>query len=166
MRGATGQRQYTDGVQVFQSTRPVRGATMAGWSMRFGNGFQSTRPVRGATFKEWERTTEAVFQSTRPVRGATTSASSAFVGFFSFNPRAPCGARRQCSDGRSCARRFNPRAPCGARPARIVRQHPPFAVSIHAPRAGRDYGAFHHKRSKRFQSTRPVRGATAMLGWS
>ena len=100
-----------------------------------------------------------------------------------FNPRAPHGARRgssRASAGSSC---FNPRAPHGARlqqlidlvtqlgfqstrPARGATSTRrgflrPRAVSIHAPRTGRDghlpryQGACHQ-----FQSTRPARGAT------
>ena len=56
---------------VFQSTRPVRGATLGGM---IGSGiaeFQSTRPVRGATQPITNNATWAWFQSTRPVRGAT-----------------------------------------------------------------------------------------------
>ena len=81
----------------------------------------------------------------------------------SFNPRAPCGARRFI--GRLCRLRpgFNPRAPCGARPGgeRCIHTKDEFQstrpvrgatrplcgdckqphVSIHAPRAGRDLRA-------------------------
>ena len=35
--------------KMFQSTRPVRGATVIYKSCRYTDGFQSTRPVRGAT---------------------------------------------------------------------------------------------------------------------
>ncbi|EGK58587.1 hypothetical protein HMPREF9081_1893 [Centipeda periodontii DSM 2778] len=58
------------------------------------SGFQSTRPVRGATVWNLTRVDYMPFQSTRPVRGATS-----------------------------------------ALPPRSSRTH----VSIHAPRAGRDY---------------------------
>ena len=56
---------------------------------------------------------------------------------------------------------FNPRAPCGARHDLRAGQGPRSEISIHAPRAGRDASSrlvsvFFIK----FQSTRPVRGAT------
>ena len=80
-----------------------------------------------------------VFQSTRPVRGATPSQRHPWGVAPRFNPRAPCGARRQPSVSSTvfpmC---FNPRAPCGARPAGVLADC---------------------TRTK-FQSTRPVRGAT------
>ena len=56
--------------------------------------FQSTRPVRGATAKLDLDSARKVFQSTRPVRGATSTARRFSDSSFGFNPRAPCGARR------------------------------------------------------------------------
>ncbi len=82
---------------------------------------------------------ERLFQSTRPVRGATAAELKEQIDKLSFNPRAPCGARPGSDGMRTRAE----------------------AVSIHAPRAGRDS----IPRPKTlliylFQSTRPVRGAT------
>ena len=173
--------------ETFQSTRPVRGATPSGdqpgnnhhdFNQRAPCGarqtflfdkfatylFQSTRPVRGAT-KWWAIVcTAAIFQSMRPVRGATSNVQT--VGridiisihapragrdtktfpnrprIFYFNPRAPCGARRTGKIVVPNPRYFNPRAPCGAR------------LSYFLAQAGL---------SKIFQSTRPVRGATAKV---
>ena len=55
-----------------------------------------------------------------------------------FNPRSPCGERRDRGDPRQYAGNFNPRSPCGER------------LSTVTPRPG----------SAKFQSTLPVRGAT------
>ena len=72
----------------FQSTHPVRGATMDKAAAAGNNEFQSTRPVWGATLfygisGRWE-----IFQSTRPVWGATTSVRQPFaaIGFQSTRP--------------------------------------------------------------------------------
>ena len=80
-----------------------------------------------------------------------------------FNPRAPCGARPPrpcplCPAGPY----FNPRAPCGARRLGAAGEHQPLQISIHAPLAGRD-GCQTVARwfPRSFQSTRPLRGATA-----
>ena len=82
---------------------------------------------------------ELEFQSTRPMRGATR--------------RSP---RRDTSP-----RDFNPRAPCGARLGPERHQHGHHAISIHAPHAGRDRRSPGScTPSPRFQSTRPMRGAT------
>ena len=57
---------------------------------------------------------------------------------------------------------FNPRAPCGTRRALVILVDCALQISIHAPRVGRDLassaGAIV---PERFQSTRPVWGATA-----
>ena len=101
----------------FQSTRPVRGATASGAGSGRHQEFQSTRPVRGATICILGCLNANTFQSTRPVRGATSGLFSwknplnvsihapragrdprqffSMLSRGSFNPRAPCGARRQ-----------------------------------------------------------------------
>ena len=103
----------------FQSTRPVWGATQAFNRIDPDTRFQSTRPVWGATSQTTEYVTPCTFQSTRPVWGATyynrccsrwriVSIHAPRVGRdrslspirrarYGFNPRAPCGARRQQS---------------------------------------------------------------------
>ena len=102
-----------------------------------------------------------LFQSTRPVWGATLPdlRPEPFLG--NFNPRAPCGAR-QTSRGSACLQlHFNPRAPCGARRHTGGDVRGADAISIHAPRVGRDACSpwtLHEQAI--FQSTRPVWGAT------
>ena len=58
-----------------------------------------------------------------------------------FNPRTPCGVRRVFVGAVLLGLNFNPRTPCGVRPC-----------------GGRTKG-----RPSRFQSTHPLRGATALL---
>ena len=104
-----------------------------------------------------------------------------------FNPRAPCGARRTHIAALQQEIEFQSTRP--VRGATIFDQLSPQAqnISIHAPRAGRDAGhqdpglrdgiSIHAPRAGRdphscrhtfatliFQSTRPVRGATGVLG--
>ena len=104
-----------------------------------------------------------IFQSTRPVWGATTRRHLlAHIGAH-FNPRAPCGAR-QC--GRQSARqrhRISIHAPRVGRD-NVLAALPDGTevISIHAPRVGRDsHQTFLISRLRKFQSTRPVWGATA-----
>ena len=150
---------------LFQSTRPVRGATICrALALRWnrisihapragrdgglrqndggGRGFQSTRPVRGATIAKNYAGLQEIFQSTRPVRGATITLLSPPPSMVHFNPRAPCGARLSELLQFIILINFNPRAPCGARRMTF------FSVSA---------------QSLVFQSTRPVRGATLMV---
>ena len=102
-----------------------------------------------------------------------------------FNPRAPCGARRDATPSPRQSRRisihaplagrdlfrvlnigvpvdFNPRAPCGARPVSLFADGEVWAFQSTRPLRGataarRALGTVR----KKFQSTRPLRGATA-----
>ena len=55
--------------------------------------FQSTRPIRGATLSAHSFRAATIFQSTRPIRGATGSTGTCTWRSANFNPRAPYGAR-------------------------------------------------------------------------
>ena len=128
---------------LFQSTRPIRGATRSRPGV-CGNAHISIHAPhtgRDAGCSRWDLFTIA-FQSTRPIRGATGSSRIRCIQAGDFNPRAPYGARRFL----------------------IVEDvHIP-CISIHAPHTGRDPST---RRSTMgwilFQSTRPIRGATSML---
>ena len=118
--------QYTS---KFQSTLPVWGAT---GSHTQGDGylyqFQSTLPVWGATSRiHTSCLAGKTFQSTLPVWGATAVLRMDWVVIPYFNPRSPCGERR---DG------------CGGI------KNAPCRISIHAPRVGSDEPEFHLKRPR------------------
>ena len=81
--------------------------------------------------------------------------------FLRFNPRAPCGARPAIRSDSSTSTCFNPRAPCGARQDALRYGSECRRVSIHAPHAGRDLEHAIEIAEEEFQSTRPMRGATA-----
>ena len=123
--------------------------------------FQSTRPVRGATLTSCTWSGSRLFQSTRPVRGATTlrnsSGTSSRVSIHA--PRAGRDRGRQHHAKGNVS--FNPRAPCGARlPAsRMVGMN--FKFQSTRPVRGATMTRTILLRSLVFQSTRPVRGATA-----
>ena len=79
-----------------------------------------------------------------------------------FNPPAPCGAGLQVIMTGAILGYFNPPAPCGAGPSSPPPFLDPLPISIHPPRAGRDPCAYRIREySRKFQSTRPVRGGTA-----
>ena len=176
---------YTHDSHRFQSTRPVRGATME--IRQYSSPrirFNPRAPCGARPGHRRRAVNRQTFQSTRPVRGATESHinidSQTFVSIHA--PRAGRDSKGIyiCTMAAVC---FNPRAPCGAR-LQLVHKHPGgHSVSIHAPRAGRDPGpadvsatflvSIHAPRAGRdqlikchcfflskFQSTRPVRGAT------
>ena len=100
--------------------------------------FQSTRPVRGATPPCRRRPPRRRSFNPRAPCGARRSSNLRPGARARFNPRAPCGARPWAATSRGAPTSFNPRAPCGARRDRAARDRDGHQVSIHAPRAGRD----------------------------
>ena len=123
---------------IFQSTRPVWGATNLSFSQMSSMLFQSTRPVWGATVTAGIRFTANSISIHAPRVGRDSDCHRPQRLRMHFNPRAPCGARQKIWEYPQAERYFNPRAPCGARPYRR-------SLSI---------------RGLSFQSTRPVWGAT------
>ncbi len=146
---------------VFQSTRPMRGATwnkcsncfaidyfnprapcgarlLSHSGVAFFCKFQSTRPMRGATIPLRQRYRASKFQSTRPMRGATGEDYEQAINTIFQSTRPMRGATASAFLLHFSRGYFNPRAPCGAR--LNINQH-----------RGHDLI---------FQSTRPMRGAT------
>ena len=127
--------------------------------------FQSTLPVRGATLKVFSTQYQAFsFQSTLPVRGAT-QILSILMSIFPISIHAPrAGSDLEQTVLRLAHRHFNPRSPCGERPLYGNPRGRERAISIHAPRAGSDSVVFFVLIAiLRFQSTLPVRGATTAV---
>ena len=129
--------------------------------------FQSTRPVWGATVSQGPFFAEDIVSIHAPRVGRDVQPVTSriitpsfnprapcgarhvllfSVGFYlSFNPRAPCGARRAAVMPTLSGMGFNPRAPCGARLTEGKIDGGAGGVSIHAPRVGRDGGHDAHK---------------------
>ena len=172
------------GSRIFQSTRPIRGATRwaseddrptndfnprAPYGARPGRVLEALRrydisihaPHTGRDLSTWLRHSATVsFQSTRPIRGATTLPLRLTPRLRHFNPRAPYGARLTDNRLSVDTRNFNPRAPYGAR--RLLRSLWSTYGEFQSTRPIR--GATPYCRvdcsNLRFQSTRPIRGAT------
>ena len=141
--------------------------------------------MRGATFYDVYKFRSGRNFNPRAPCGARPLKTESLQKPEHFNPRAPCGARlTRTSCGVTLNDHFNPRAPCGARLTHRDWQVYYLWISIHAPHAGRDgiagqallsiaisIHAPHAGRDRResgffrsailFQSTRPMRGATA-----
>ena len=191
----------------FQSTRPVRGETMPTkpvWSAVMS--FQSTRPVRGETKRVFSPCkADKNFNPLAPC-GARRVTRTKMSPITNFNPLAPCGARHNSLKDRGGAHIFQSTrpvrgetsavSPCtilhglfqSTRPVRgetqVLQQiGQSVIISIHSPRAGRDYLSIAFINFKpyfnplapcgarplssilsvaepEFQSTRPVRGET------
>ena len=100
--------------------------------------FQSTLPLRGATRRSSTPTERPKFQSTLPLRGATRLPGRDLPRGQHFNPRSPCGERREGELGAKAVWNFNPRSPCGERPSKTTMRRRSSGISIHAPLAGSD----------------------------
>ena len=101
---------------LFQSTRPVRGATSFARSSISYRMFQSTRPVRGATHAadEGDRAFVVSIHAPRAGRDEAQEEAEDILRVSIHAPRAGRDVRLlRTALMRSC---FNPRAPCGARP--------------------------------------------------
>ena len=140
MRGATRRIDLCFDVIIFQPTRPLRGATWRSIRRSRICWISTHAPLAGR-----DRAAccggrcEKIFQPTRPLRGATRAPAAPLICSRNFNPRAPCGARQaDRAQGRSRRNHFNPRAPCGARRQTEVISNMTYAISTHAPLAGRD----------------------------
>mgnify|MGYP004535488647 CR=1 FL=1 len=154
--------QSTRGAYLFQSTRPMRGATRCLASHPWPSRFQSTRPMRGATHELKELETEITFQSTRPMRGATEAINGlVLIGKISIH--APHAGRDPMSNvPRLPSGNFNPRAPCGARPVSSCITDGDALFQSTRPMRGATLPHREERFSYPFQSTRPMRGATCI----
>ena len=123
--------------------------------------FQSTRPLRGATVTQDGDTAVKMISIHAPLAGRDPVFCLCTLLRFYFNPRAPCGARRPCYRHTGCADYFNPRAPCGARRPRAVCQSGAGSFQSTRPLRGATSCAPILALDLRFQSTRPLRGATS-----
>ena len=83
----------SDKTSEFQSTRPMRGATLVSCEPCRNETFQSTRPMRGATHK-WDDTAgQKEISIHAPHAGRDRRPRTIRLRFEYFNPRAPGGAR-------------------------------------------------------------------------
>ena len=158
-------RSHQGGHGLFQSTHPLRGATVAAGDGLEQVGISIHAPLAGCD-NEYELKMDAIktFQSTHPLRGATTLVSPRSYSAHNFNPRTPCGVRPHSPRKGAFFYYFNPRTPCGVRHVPAGCCVTVAVISIHAPLAGCDL----HKSvvemiDSKFQSTHPLRGATAAV---
>ena len=103
-----------------------------------------------------------VFQSTLPVWGATRGLSGGQGDSWYFNPRSPCGERRQPDAPCPIPGQFQSTLPVWGATGLKSFVGQDVTISIHAPRVGSDSAhSIQSKADQRFQSTLPVWGATS-----
>ena len=126
---------------LFQSTRPLRGATSLSALCPPPPGISIHAPLAGRDAGLYQEGAGGAISIHAPLAGRDYFCTGMSWQDRHFNPRAPCGARHHGRPGLSGGEHFNPRAPCGARP----------------------YQAADRLTSLIFQSTRPLRGATTAV---
>ena len=171
----------------FQSTRPARGATTMNEMQTYNSTISIHAPREGRDEFPQCRTGNAVYFNPRAPRGARRLELLELLQHLHISIHAPregrdvtgnVGWRRArafqstrpargatCMICATCSARswknFNPRAPRGARQHNRCVYMAQVVISIHAPREGRDRLYISRiMMEKKFQSTRPARGAT------
>ena len=106
------------------------------------------------------------FQSTLPVWGATEGHGNFGSVDGDFNPRSPCGERRNSANRPTTRRYFNPRSPCGERQCQFSKMIKNKEFQSTLPVWGATAAIMSGDETmKRFQSTLPVWGATKILSF-
>ena len=102
--------------------------------------FQSTRPLRGATMLvRLQQHRRPQFQSTHPLRGATSASTYLSLVDVHFNPRTPCGVRPNAAKEFSEYEYISIHAPLAGCDRRMpCSRQRRMVISIHAPLAGCD----------------------------
>ena len=146
---------------LFQSTHPLRGATLGVHTGRTKYRHFNPRTPCGVRRLHYRRGGVFVkFQSTHPLRGATNCSCYGNPRYYDFNPRTPCGVR-PCGDVYKCRYRdFNPRTPCGVRRKHILIQAKANLFQSTHPLRGATTAWRATAEFVKFQSTHPLRGAT------
>ena len=78
-----------------------------------------------------------------------------------FNPRAPCGARRFCINGKLLGERFQSTRPVWGATLVSAKSHRHRKISIHAPRVGRDLVSAKSRRHRKISIHAPRVGRDA-----
>ena len=126
--------------------------------------FQSTHPVRGATLLQVRGRYVQPISIHAPragcdIRDISNSATTTY-----FNPRTPCGVRPLEYIVSPMSKAFQSTHPVRGATTCIYLSSVNAKISIHAPRAGCDgQSSSHATQLVRFQSTHPVRGATWII---
>ena len=144
----------------FQSTLPMRGATIV---ICFPIGitqFQSTLPMRGATKAVQLIDQDDIISIHAPHAGSDKDRDSRGSSRKNFNPRSPCGERRKRKARGHRPGYFNPRSPCGERLSQGRSCSSLFYFNPRSPCGERQCRACSSFFLLRFQSTLPMRGAT------
>ncbi len=150
---------------IFQSTLPVRGATLPRLYGGRRDFYFNPRSPCGERPSQLSGVTSLVMISIHAPRAGSDGWSCTVDAEIYISIHAPrAGSDRGRSPDECLNMNFNPRSPCGERHVTGIQLPKGLGISIHAPRAGSDdNGGAIQPAADIFQSTLPVRGAT--VGW-
>ena len=146
---------------AFQSTRPAWGRDLRSRSTRPNSRNFNPRALTGARPKFERRQTDGdAFQSTRPHGGATKNLDANNI-TTEFQSTRPHGGATGIEEAFCLPGNISIHAPRVGRDLNGFTINTSLRISIHAPRVGRDHKTNNHSIIlRKFQSTRPVWGAT------
>ena len=128
------------GTVRFQSTHPLRGATLQNGKKNTSTGFQSTHPLRGATDLPVGAGLAQLISIHAPLAGCDVSVGWMWSPAAYFNPRTPCGVRHKRDRGRHHDTVFQSTHPLRGATTVTAAEPSNTLISIHAPLAGCDGG--------------------------
>ena len=149
---------------LFQSTLPMRGATMHVQHLSlYQIEFQSTLPMRGATLDDFKFQRKSLISIHTPHAGSD-SICHKVRDTRSISIHTPhAGSDDRMSFTMDLFNDFNPHSPCGERLCRQNFLQYTSSISIHTPHAGSDVcPTLQLHPQEIFQSTLPMRGATVL----
>ena len=188
LRGATASMRSTSISPINFNPRTPCGVRLMNERVNITlEGFQSTHPLRGATDSKRLFLRGYEISIHAPLAGCDVRGRRDRRGLFHISIHAPlAGCDSPHGAFQNKVVNFNPRTPCGVRQRQELRSVEATEISIHAPLAGCDFSlitralqslnfnprtpcgvrqckVFFVEDSKLFQSTHPLRGATAKL---
>ena len=124
--------------------------------------FQSTHPLRGATVRFVNDYWRVLISIHAPLAGCDKSSLTIHTSPKNFNPRTPCGVRQKGKLQKTVSSNFNPRTHCGVRLGRTYPDSQAFDFNPRTPCGVRHEPIGIIISARLFQSTHPLRGATTM----
>ena len=146
--------------RAFQSTLPLRGATIAAHGDAEIEVISIHAPLTGSDHRLRGSAAGVDISIHAPLTGSDFGIDSFLFSQVYFNPRSPYGERHTSSSRRLSGGDFNPRSPYGERPSGPSPSSRVSAFQSTLPLRGATCQGFPYAPRIAFQSTLPLRGAT------
>ena len=146
---------------TFQPTRPLRGATIERFHSQRAILISTHAPLAGRDPGEHDGSPDQKISTHAPLAGRDVNSSSLATRTNGFQPTRPLRGATSITTRRKNQEEISTHAPLAGRDEKYIELLGHIHISTHAPLAGRDEEAAQMARTrKKFQPTRPLRGAT------